>query len=142
MPVSCLVVIHSGSKVLLLERADNPGFWQSVTGSWESGEALRETAVRELFEETGFRSAQGVLHDYWWANQYEIYLEWRGRYAPGVRFNTEHVFGFELAECVDPLLAEREHTHFEWVSWEEAAEQVFSPSNQEAIRWVFGRQPF
>ena len=39
--------------VLLLERADFPGYWQSVTGSQEPGETLAETAARELAEETG-----------------------------------------------------------------------------------------
>ena len=42
-----------GLQVLLLERADHPGYWQSVTGSQNQGEILRQTAIREVFEETG-----------------------------------------------------------------------------------------
>ena len=55
IPESVLVVIHTAEmEVLLIERADRPGFWQSVTGSKdEENELLLETAVREVAEETG-----------------------------------------------------------------------------------------
>ena len=54
IPVSVLVVIHTPDmQVLLLERADHPGYWQSVTGSQNQGETLVQTAVREVAEETG-----------------------------------------------------------------------------------------
>ena len=54
LPVSTLIVIHTTDlRVLLLERADHPGYWQSVTGSQDPGETLCETAVREVREETG-----------------------------------------------------------------------------------------
>ncbi|MFZ4693334.1 MAG: NUDIX domain-containing protein, partial [Burkholderiaceae bacterium] len=57
IPESVLVVIFSSDlQVLLLERADKLGFWQSVTGSKDSiDEPLRETAIREVFEETGLQ---------------------------------------------------------------------------------------
>jgi dihydroneopterin triphosphate diphosphatase len=55
IPQSVLVVIHTSDlQVLLMERADKPGFWQSVTGSKDAlDEPLVETCVREVFEETG-----------------------------------------------------------------------------------------
>lgn len=137
IPISCLVFVHSGERVLLLERTDRQGFWQSVTGSWEEGESLLGLAQRELFEETGFHPSQGVMRDRYWANQYEIYMIWRHRYAPGVCYNTEHIFTFELPMCLEPVLAAREHTHFEWVHWQEAAQRVFSESNRKVIRWFY-----
>ena len=96
IPESVLVVIHTvDMDVLLIERADRPGFWQSVTGSLDAlDEPLLETARRELFEETGI-DADGErirLHDWGLSNIYEIYPTWRHRYAPGVTHNTEHVF--------------------------------------------------
>ncbi len=133
-PVSVLVVIHTDDlQVLLLERADHRGFWQSVTGSCESGEEFRDTAIRELKEETGLDAVQYVLTDWESRNEYEIYPHWRHRYAPGVTRNTEHVFGLRLPGAVSVRLAPREHLNFLWLPFREAAEKVFSPSNRDAI---------
>ena len=54
-PISVLVILFTRQyDVLLLERADRPGFWQSVTGSKEDeNESLARTAQREVEEETG-----------------------------------------------------------------------------------------
>lgn len=133
-PVSVLVVIHTDAlEVLLLERADHPGYWQSVTGSRDGDESLRETAIRELHEETGLAVRDGVLTDWRVENDYEIYPHWRHRYAPGVTQNTEHVFGFQLPQTTAVQIAPREHLNFQWLPWQDAAEKVFSPSNRAAI---------
>lgn len=133
-PVSVLVVIYTaGLEVLLLERADHPGYWQSVTGSREADETLRDTASREVYEETGLDAGQYMLADWQLQNIYEIYPRWRCRYAPGVTHNTEHVFGLELPYTVPVQLAPREHLNFRWLTWRDAAEKVFSPSNRAAI---------
>jgi dATP pyrophosphohydrolase len=135
IPVSVLVVVHTSDlQVLLLERADRPGFWQSVTGSQDEGETLRQTAVRELHEETGLDAAQYDLRDWQKQNRYEIYLRWRSRYAPGVTHNTEHVFGLTVPAPLPVTLAPREHLRYEWLPWRAAADKVFSWSNAEAIR--------
>ena len=135
-PISVLVLIHTADlKVLLIERADKAGFWQSVTGSIEIMDAtLRDTAIREVMEETGLNASQYKLEDWQFAQKYEIYEHWRYRYAPGVTHNTEHVFGLELANMVDVKLASNEHVAYEWVDWREAAKRVFSWTNVEALR--------
>jgi dATP pyrophosphohydrolase len=140
IPESVLVVIHSADlQVLLIERADKPGFWQSVTGSKDAvDEPLVETAMREVFEETGIRiGSPGVspenLRDWQLSNVYEIYPVWRHRYAPGITHNTEHVFGLQVACDIAITLAPREHLQFQWLPWREAADRCFSPSNAEAI---------
>lgn len=139
-PVSVLVVVHTPDlQVLLLERADRPGFWQSVTGSQDAGETLRETAMRELKEETGLDAGEHALLDWNKQNEYEIYRRWRSRYAPGITHNTEHVFGLLVPAPVAVALAPREHLRFEWLPWRDAAEKVFSWSNSEAIRELPGR---
>ncbi|WON75408.1 dihydroneopterin triphosphate diphosphatase [Nitrosospira sp. Is2] len=135
IPVSILVVIHSPDmRVLLLERADHPGYWQSVTGSQNEGESLQQTAVREVAEETGLDASRYELTDMGIQNEYDIYEEWRWRYAPEVTRNTEHVFGLRVPEPILVTVAAREHLGFVWLPWQEAAEKVFSPSNAEAIR--------
>ena len=134
-PVSVLVLVHTADlQVLLLERADRPGFWQSVTGSQDPGETLAQTAQRELAEETGLIAAPGALIDWQRQNRYEIYPHWRGRYPPGVTHNTEHVFGLTLPAARDIVLAPREHVAWQWLPWRAAADLVFSWSNAEAIR--------
>lgn len=134
-PISVLVVVYTPDlQVLMLERADRPGFWQSVTGSQDAGETLEQTAVREVAEETGIDASQYGLTDWAKQNRYEIYLQWRHRYAPGVTHNTEHVFGLEVPQPVPVTLAPREHLAYAWLPWREAAERAFSWSNVEAIR--------
>ena len=134
-PVSVLVVVHTPAlDVLLLERADRPGFWQSVTGSQDEDESLRETAARELKEETGLDAQRHELADWRKQNRYEIYRNWRNRYAPGVTHNTEHVFGLLIPQPLEVHIEPREHLRYEWLPWREAAEKVFSWSNAEAIR--------
>ena len=135
IPISVLVVIYTINRdILLLERADHPGYWQSITGSQDPGESLWQTAIREIKEETGLIADQFKLKDWGIQNQYEIFQEWRWRYAPGVIHNTEHVFGLELPEITHISIAAREHLSFIWLPWHEAAEKVFSWSNAEAIR--------
>ncbi len=133
IPRSVLVVIHTPAlDVLLIERADKPGYWQSVTGSLDTeDERLEDTARREVQEETGITG--GTLRDWALANIYEIYPVWRHRYAPGVTHNTEHVFGLTVPAGTPVTLSPREHLAFQWLPWREAADRCFSPSNAEAI---------
>ena len=132
-PVSVLVVLHDGNgNILLIERADRAGFWQSVTGSIEAGETLAQTALREVQEETGITLSDGQLHDWQQSRQYEIYPHWRHRYPPGITRNTEHVFSARIAPDTVIMLS-KEHTAFCWLERTDAAEKVFSPSNRQAI---------
>jgi dATP pyrophosphohydrolase len=134
-PVSVLVLVYTEElDVLLLERADFPGHWQSVTGSREAGEPLALTAERELAEETGIEAARhGGVVDWSMSNVYEIFPKWRHRYAPGTTRNTEHVFGLRVPEPVPVRLEPREHVAFAWLPWREAAQRCFSWSNRDAI---------
>jgi len=140
IPESVLVVIHTGElDVLLLERADAPGFWQSVTGSKDSlAESLVETCVREVEEETGIvigspQVPLSHLVDWQLANVYDIYPQWQHRYAEGVTRNTEHVFGLLVPPGIPVRPAPREHLRHEWLDWRAAADRCFSSSNAEAI---------
>src|SRR5450755_4036301 len=128
IPESVLVVIHTAAlEVLLLERADASDFWQSVTGSKDAvGEPLEETCHREVEEETGIQIGSERVHadclrDWHMSNVYEIYPQWRHRYAEGVTHNTEHVFGLVVPRELEVRLAPREHLRFQWLPWRDAA---------------------
>jgi dATP pyrophosphohydrolase len=134
-PISALVLIHTSDlQVLIMERADKAGFWQSVTGSVEGDETPLQAAIREIHEETGLDATQYNLQDWQASNVYEIYPHWRHRYAPGVLENTEHLFGLELPSNLPIKLAPDEHVRYEWVDWREAATRVFSWTNVDALK--------
>jgi len=145
IPISVLVVIYkSNGDVLLIERADREGFWQSVTGSLDAlDEDLTLAATREVFEETGIavhQLSKDALRNMHHQIEYEIYPEWRFRYGPGVTRNVEHWFALQVSEDTEVKLAPREHVAYEWLPYEEAAKKCFSPSNGEAILKVFSKK--
>jgi dATP pyrophosphohydrolase len=141
IPESVLVIIHTADlEVLLIERADHPGYWQSVTGSRDwADEPLAATAAREVAEETGIVVGSTAvpaenLRDWDWCIDYEIFPIWRHRYAPGVTRNTEHRFGLQVPRDIPVVLDPREHTAWRWLPWQDAAAACFSWSNAAAIR--------
>jgi len=134
-PISALVLIYTADlQVLIMERADKIGFWQSVTGSIEGSETPREAAIREVLEETSLDANLYDFQDWHASNVYEIYPHWRHRYAPNVTENREHLFGLQLPVPVPIQLAPNEHVQYEWVDWREAAKRVFSWTNVDALK--------
>lgn len=135
LPVSVLVVVHTAElEVLLLERRVRAGYWQSVTGSLDAmDEPLEAAAAREVLEETGIAAGAGALMRWNAVNTFEIYPQWRHRFAPGVIYNVEHVFGLQLAARAPVTLAPDEHVAFAWLPWRAAAAKCFSWSNRDAI---------
>jgi len=142
IPRSTLIVIYTPTlEVLLIERADRVGFWQSVTGSQDEGESSAETAAREVAEETGLIAAEHVLTDWQEKNVYEIFPIWRHRYAPGVTHNDEYIFGLKVAGRVPITIAPREHLQHVWLPYEKAAALCFSPTNRDAVLSLPKRLP-
>ena len=135
IPESVLVVVHTRQLEVLLLRAGRRqprASWQSVTGSREPDDPdLEATARRELLEETGL--SVGTLTDWGHVNRYEIWPQWRAKYAPDVTHNTEHVFGFLVDSATVATLDPAEHVAQLWLPWQEAMERTFSPTNREAI---------
>jgi len=137
-PESVLVVIHSAdARALVMQRTGlgKEAFWQSVTGSLEWGESINTTAQRELFEETGL---QVPVRNCNLAVRFEIRAAALHRYAPGTRWNTEHLFECVLPEPVAVQLSAHEHSRYEWLSKDEAVNRVWSWTNREGILQLMG----
>ncbi len=135
IPISALVLIHTVDlQVLMMERADKAGFWQSVTGSIEGNETPHDAAIREVKEETNLDALSYTFEDWHASNTYEIYPHWRHRYALGVVENVEHIFGLTLPAPMPIQLAPEEHNQYVWVDWREAAQRVFSWTNVDALK--------
>ena len=136
IPQSVLVVVHTPAlDILLIRRADGGEHWQSVTGSKDrEDEPWEATAAREVQEETGIAvQASGcVLTDWLLENVYDIWPQWRHRYAPGVVLNRERVFGLCVPAGTPVVLSPREHVAYQWLPWRDAADCCFSASNAEA----------
>lgn len=135
-PNSVLVVIYAKdtNRVLMLQRKDNPTFWQSVTGSIEAEEKPIEAAKREIKEETGLQisSQKQLLVDCNQQIEFEIFPHFRYKYAPNITHCIEHWFLLPLESEQEPILSE--HLAYRWVSAEEAINMTKSPNNADAIR--------
>ncbi|MDQ1214608.1 dihydroneopterin triphosphate diphosphatase [Pantoea anthophila] len=134
-PVSVLVVIlaRDTGRVLMLQRRDDPAFWQSVTGSLEPGESPQATACREVKEEVGIDvlAERLEMEDCQRQIDFEIFPHFRHRYAPHVTHNHEHWFRLQLPAERDVRLTE--HLAFRWLTRAEAAALTRSWSNRQAI---------
>jgi dATP pyrophosphohydrolase len=135
LPESVLVIVHTPDlQVLLLQRVGRRGWWQSVTGAREEGDAtIMDTAHRELSEETGIDAGAG-LRDWHWVNRYTIWPAWRRRYAPEVTHNVEHTFSLCVPAPRPVRLAPDEHERYQWVPWCDAIARCFGPTNREALK--------
>jgi dihydroneopterin triphosphate diphosphatase len=136
-PESVLVLVHTrAGEVLLLERVEPAGWWQSVTGSLEPGETPWDAAVRELAEETGLR-ADGLV-DLKLSQRFSILPAWRARYAPGVVENLEHAFALPLERRVAIRLNPAEHRDKVWLPCNKAVALASSVTNRKIINSVCG----
>ncbi|HHF5092050.1 TPA: dihydroneopterin triphosphate diphosphatase [Haemophilus influenzae] len=133
---SVLVVIYTKdtNRVLMLQRQDDPDFWQSVTGTIESGETPKKTAIRELWEEVRLEISENstALFDCNESIEFEIFLHFRYKYAPNITHCKEHWFLCEVEKEFIPVLSE--HLAYQWVSPEQAIQMTKSSNNAEAIR--------
>nr|WP_282705748.1 dihydroneopterin triphosphate diphosphatase [Haemophilus influenzae] len=133
---SVLVVIYTKdtNRVLMLQRQDDPDFWQSVTGTIESGETPKKTAIRELWEEVRLEISENstALFDCNESIEFEIFPHFRYKYAPNVTYCREHWFLLAMEQEFEPILSE--HLSYQWVSPEQAIQMTKSSNNAEAIR--------
>jgi dihydroneopterin triphosphate diphosphatase len=141
-PRSVQVVVFAegdgGREFLLLRRVASFGsFWQTVTGSLETGETHEQAAIREVMEETGIAAREEDLIDLGLVNTFEIPPPWRSRYEPGVTHNEEVCFALKVGR-VEPRIDPAEHDAFAWVSFEDALKMFYWESNRRAFAALGG----
>ena len=118
----------------MLQRRDDPDFWQSVTGSLEADETPNETAIRELWEEVRLKIEvkSTALLDCNESIEFEIFPHFRYKYAPNVTHCREHWFLLAVEQEFTPELTE--HLAFQWVSLTQTIQITKSPNNAKTIR--------
>ena len=133
-PISIQTIIfNTSNEILLLQRADNKNYWQSVTGSLEKNEAPIDAAIREILEETGINATEHLFFNFSKNHQYLIFKEWKHRYPKLQRKNVEHLFGLQLENNTPIIINPNEHNAYKWVSFDEALANVFSWTNIKAL---------
>jgi len=157
IPISILVVIfNTKHEILLLKRVNSFNFWQSVTGSIDfEDEELDIAAKREILEETGIvlndnkvintcieslklnELSLYTLYNLNYSTEYEIFPQFRYRYEEDIHINQEHWFMLKVEENYPININAQEHTKYQWLTWQEAIKQCFSPSNAIAIQNIF-----
>ena len=117
----------------MLQRKDDPEFWQSVTGSLALDETPQQAAIREVKEETGIdiKALNLSLFDCNESIEFEIFPHFRYKYAPDITHSKEHWFLLQLAAEYKPRLTE--HLTYQWLEAKQAAKLTKSWNNRAAI---------
>jgi tRNA nucleotidyltransferase (CCA-adding enzyme) len=114
-------VIINEKKEFLLIRHKNGEHWDFPKGHKEEGESDRETAVREVLEETGLivRLIDGFKE--------------KTRYSPkpGVDKTVTYYLGFSMGKVT---IQEEEIMEYEYLPFEEALEKITFNESKEVIR--------
>ena len=137
-----IVLVHpfrykeSKLEFLLIKRKTAGYNWQGVTGSIEKNESTQECAVREIYEETGYRpdfiTAINLTTDFYEGKEGKGEI-WEGHYDGDsyIRLKEDTLFIARIDHEKDPVLNPKEHTDWIWCRYEEA---------YELIRWHFEKR--
>ena len=110
--VPCVVIFRTDGKVLLLRRNRNKrngGRWEVPGGSLKFGESPRKAAIREVFEETGFRLDPLRV----------IPVDTLGILYPDSRVEFIIPLYTTVVDGVDPRIRPDEHEDWGWFSLDE-----------------------
>lgn len=114
---------------LILKRNGNtnpyPNLWQVVTGRIEKFETPIETAIREVFEETGL-----VPNKLWNLPFLASFYNYRSN-----EINFSPVFVFEVYENSKINLSQ-EHSEYKWIQLDEISNFVIFPSHIEGTNYL------
>jgi lipoyl(octanoyl) transferase len=128
------VIVHDGTRVLLLHRRPERGnFWQPITGSIEEGESPRQTAERELREESGMHAPiddLGLTQSFMIESQYLA-----ARHAAPI-IASEVLFSTTVDSSQQVTIDRAEHDAWGWFTFAEAYERIRWSDDREALELI------
>lgn len=131
--VAIFVARRGRSEVLVVRRsARGGGYWHTIAGGVEAGEALDEAARRELLEETGLAADVRAAGDFRYPLSEEP-PERRAQYEPGLTEVHVHCFVAEAPDGWEPTLDD-EHVEYRWVPAAQGPDALFYPDIGAALR--------
>jgi bis(5'-nucleosidyl)-tetraphosphatase len=111
---------------LVLQYANDSNYWGFAKGHTQSGEHLQETALREVYEETGINDIQ-LYPDF--QVKFEYLIEKPGKEPV---FKTVILF-FGITKSENVILSS-EHRAFKWLPFKEAKEQLTYEKDKNALQ--------
>ena len=118
-------------KYAIFRRSDGD-YWQAITGGGEEGETPKETARREMQEETGITQDCDILPLNCVANIPVIGVTGEHTWGDDVLTIPEYSFGVRVSR--QRLRLSKEHIEYKWVDYEEAIGMLKWNSNKDALR--------
>ncbi len=108
----------------LLIQSRNWKNWAFPKGHIDEGETKEQTAIREIFEETGLkvRILPGFLEHY----EYEFDFQ-------GQHIEKEAIFFLTEASGNEIHLSEKEHQNYRWLSFDEAVTLITHPQDKKIL---------
>ncbi len=108
--------LEFGNEILLLQRNPekaNGSKWGVPAGKMDKGESVIETAIREIYEETGIRLIENNLKPVKsvFLRDGSFDLEW-------------HAFSVKFQEKPDVKIEDKEHQNFIWITPEKAISEL------------------
>lgn len=133
-PFQVLVIpykwIGSSPLFCLFRRSDGKQ-WQFIAGGGEDDETPLEAAMREAAEESSVRSnTWKALKSLSYVPSSVIQEQFRKGWPANTCVIPEYAFAFE---CSEDVCLSREHTEYQWLSYEEAVIRLEWDSNRTAL---------
>lgn len=115
---------NSEIQFLLLKRTkERGGFWQPITGGYESTDANKsEAAYRETYEETKVKENQ-ILNIYENIHYFEFNIKDFDKKGK-TELVKEYVYGFEISQNTQITIDSHEHSEFKWLPYKKAEKIV------------------